>query len=285
MKMKKMNISPIKTIPVKPINILSKRNDLDRDGVPDRKDCRPLNPWKQHVRPSKTMKKRLENIPLYITDDDTSERAKIHHIEHAKKYAPKAQKEIYQMIKKYPGIVSDIEREQPRQVVYSSYPRSEDTLVYGATGKVKRKRAVIEVVSPPRSYNPKRLSKNITDFYEKEYELSPEERAQLQQGIKTGLSEYPLTDEPINIQEAKRREIRAKTFFHELHHQHQIREGGRKARKRMKQEYKEYGVAAPFEEEAEEYAEKKLRERGEEKEPTGKEISKVLKLDDELEEE
>ena len=100
--------------------------DLDRDKVLDHKDCRPFNPRKQHV--GNPMKERLKNIPLYITDKSYShrmsynkEKGVVHIMDpKAKKIAPNAYEEVWHIINKYPSVVSDIEKSDPRKVLYSS---------------------------------------------------------------------------------------------------------------------------------------------------------------------
>ena len=43
--------------------------DTDRDGVPDRRDCRPLDPRKQHIRPSRAMRQRLQDLPIFVSSE------------------------------------------------------------------------------------------------------------------------------------------------------------------------------------------------------------------------
>lgn len=283
--MKKLKNNPIKIIPMKPINILSKHSDLDRDGVPDRKDCMPINPWKQHIRPSKTMQKRLENIPLFVTDKPLVPGKKVesYHILEAKKRAPKAQREMYSVIKEYPSVVSEIEREKPSSVLYASSPHLTEVkmdkktfISLGQTIPRKFSRKANIIVTPMK---PSYTKKEVKEYGIENLDLDKD----------TSLSERELT----------RRAITAQSLFHELRHQHQFREvSPRKIRKKRMQyakkilhkkdffdKFSEKYKDVPFEKEAHEYAEKKMKEYDDDEPPTGEEISKVLKLDDEREEE
>lgn len=101
--------------------------DFDRDGTPNWKDCKPLNPFLQHVRPSQTMKARLESLPIYFTTSRATEegiergRFKVYHISNKTmpKVAEKARQRFYSMIKKRPDVVGEIERKSPGTIVFT----------------------------------------------------------------------------------------------------------------------------------------------------------------------
>ncbi len=277
MKMKKWKVSPIKTISVKPINILSKRSDLDRDGVPDRKDCMPINPWKQHIRPSKTMKKRLEHIPLYVTDRPmVDSKVESYHILEAKRHAPKAQKEMYAVIKKYPSVISEIERTQPKEMLYSSVtPDIEaDEKGYLRTPlgmTIPKRKAIIVRPHPIVSGKPPSLQEREQAY--EQFKIPERKREVLEKSI----IENPYEEEPVQIQEKKKQAGIARTFFHELYHL-QHGDVSKKEYKKYKKDIQSW-EDTPYEKKAEEYAEQKLKEREEKgKEPTGKEITETLDL-------
>lgn len=101
--------------------------DSDRDGVPDHKDCRPFNPHKQHIRPSRTMQQRLSKLPIFFTSSEASQ----YDIEVGKKFytvhdkdvpasIEKVRQRFYSMIKKRPEVIGEIERKKPSAVLFTT---------------------------------------------------------------------------------------------------------------------------------------------------------------------
>lgn len=101
--------------------------DSDRDGVIDYKDCRPFNPYKQHIRPSKTMQERISKLPIYFTSSEASP----YDVEVGKKFytihdknvpasIEKVRQRFYSMIKKRPEVVGEIERKKPSAVLFTT---------------------------------------------------------------------------------------------------------------------------------------------------------------------
>jgi len=94
-----------KIIKLKPIKI-NFNFDIDRDGVVDRKDCRPFNPFKQHV--SNTTMNRIKSLKLgIISEDEIQEPIPF---SKAKKYAPRGYREIISLFKTYPNLLGKAER-------------------------------------------------------------------------------------------------------------------------------------------------------------------------------
>lgn len=124
----------IKPIHIQPIQFHF-RLDTDRDGVEDRHDCMPFNSKYQHI--SKTTKQRLQESPLRVTDKPIKLKVKKEEFsieypdsypimsKEAKQKAPIARQEMLSAIKKYPGILGEMERQQPKEIVYTSFPAKE----------------------------------------------------------------------------------------------------------------------------------------------------------------
>jgi hypothetical protein len=110
--------------------------DLDRDGVPDLFDCDPLDPKKQHIRPSRVMRERLEQLPIYFTGSRLEEGVqspryytikgeKVVGGEKVKakkipKDVQKARIRFLSAVKKRPEVVGEIERKKPGAVVITT---------------------------------------------------------------------------------------------------------------------------------------------------------------------
>lgn len=258
--------------------------DTDKDGVKDFRDCRPFNPKKQHTRPSRTMRKRLKAIPLFVTDKPPLEDNKIEHITETKKFAPKAQKEMYGIIKRYPSVVGEIEREKPEAVIYSSSPHMRETKLPGrgtfvALGETmptgKRSKKAYIVVTP--------MKPSYTEAEIEEYGMGED-------------AKYMLEKELVGQRENIRKEKSANSLFHELRHQHQLKKGVELEERKKEvfamikdvpeenfkdiEEMGEIYKDIRSEKDAIEYAEKKIEEREKEgKKPTGEEITEMLDLD------
>lgn len=250
--MKKINIIKPKPLKIKPIRF-NFNVDTDRDGVVDHKDCMPFNPKFQHI--SKTTKRRLSEIPIYVTDEPIKEKKEgvlfpaHHHVmsKEAKRYAPVARQEMLSTIKKYPGIIGEMERQPPKRAVYTSVP-PEDT-------------------EPSGQYLPSEKS-----YYIRQY-------------AKKYVKQFPKS-----IQPRMKRLAVASEVFHEQKHLEQDVE--KRLPHRMSQIPKEYQDTpleeTPWEQEAGEYMIRKTEEYPYDKfpkKPSGKEISKVLQLDEDEENE
>ena len=98
---------------IKPIGLSI---DTDFDGVPNSKDCRPLNPHKQHL--SKTMRERIYAQPIYLKYKATDKY--MYHIsdEGMPQSLKQERQKIFSIMKQRPEIIAEIERRKPKSVVY-----------------------------------------------------------------------------------------------------------------------------------------------------------------------
>lgn len=196
-----------------PIRLIPEYHDSDWDGVPNFRDCNLWNPREHRgVRPSKTMKKRLEKHRILVSDNPpyfygVTTKA-------AKKESPKAQKQLFSAIKKYPNIVGVIERTQPREYMYTSKTHKDESSMQG------RKSVVIR--PPAEQESKERYKKQILKGVPKKYKKEALEIVE----------ETPYTFEDIGTIGRKQRRAIAKSSFHELRHVQQEKEKGRKEMER-----------------------------------------------------
>jgi len=195
--------------PIIPIRLVQEYHDTDLDGVPNYRDCNPWNPREHRgVRPSKTMKKRLEQLPVWVSDNPPDFYKP--ELTKTKKKAPKAQKEFFSAIKKYPNIIGVIERTQPTQYMYTSKTHKDESSMQG------RKSVIIRTTAKQKSKKQykKQILKGVPRKYKKE-------------ALKI-VEEIPYTFEDIGTIGRKQRRAIAKSSFHELRHVQQEKEKGTK---------------------------------------------------------
>lgn len=143
------NFWKVKPIKINPIRVHFNL-DIDGDKVKDKDDCDPFNRKRQHI--SKTMEERLKKLPIYVSPKSIFEMQRekgedlekmeaegksipliegfvpniparpLPHImsKEAKEQAPKARQMFLSSIKKYPGVVGQMEKIQPKKVIIAS---------------------------------------------------------------------------------------------------------------------------------------------------------------------
>jgi len=274
-----MKIKPLKIKPIK----IHFGLDSDRDKVPDFKDCRPFNPKKQHLRPSKTTRKRLEQLPIYVTnkpmgsEEDVDEmvfwtykselprKFGAHHIlsKEAKYKSKSARQQLLGAIKKHPSIIGDVERTKPKFVVYTSEQPEEQGENEGWQGEDK-----VIVLHP----------KDVTEVTKKRaYEIAkekyPDYEEEVRYDIRT-MRTFPQ-EESRKVLRKKRQRAITSTMHHELTHVRQRRNIERAELEKQRQlPYEE----RPYEIQARETSCRELKKYRKRK-PSGKAITETLELD------
>ena len=226
---------------MKIINPLSKHSDIDNDGSPDYKDCRPFNPLLQHLRPSQTTRKRISSLPYDILDQSGNPILS--------KNANKRDKILFlRMIKRYPTTLGHLERAKTSNVQFSNntvdyYERNPD-IPYGFIGLsrniVRTPKVFINEVSERRDTNEQLQKKtedsaiiatsNLFRHYPNRY-TTEESREEAYKEIRENLEN--LNQRHPYYKLSKKRKVRkqaasqAEALHHELTHtdQHQYRRG------------------------------------------------------------
>ena len=153
--------------------------DIDNDGVPDWKDCRPFNPRLQHVKPNLDMQERLKNLPIFFTTGEGNiqqllNSRKLYRLED--RNVPSdieiLRQRFYSMIKKRPDVIGEIERSRPRAIVFTKRG-IQTTQSMGITYPTEKEMAVEEGKAPGSGLVVSRITsqgrgKNYTkdDIYE-----------------------------------------------------------------------------------------------------------------------
>jgi len=164
--------------------------DTDRDGVPDYKDCRPLNPRMQHVKPNILMAKRIKALPLYVSSSKKGER--YHVLSKKAKQVPKARGQLLSALKKYPSLVGDIEKApEPKEYVHRHARRSH------LPGRLKIMYEKPFVSSEVREDTIERMSK---EEYELHIQRKEEELQDTREVWGTPKNRFSITDLPEDIE-------------------------------------------------------------------------------------
>lgn len=107
-------------------------SDYDGDGVPNHRDCQPLNPKKHGVEPNILMRRRIEKLPIYVTDryiscdvveaDEEINRGNFYPLmsKEAHEKAFIARKLALGVFKNYPELITEVMRKRPSKIIFTS---------------------------------------------------------------------------------------------------------------------------------------------------------------------
>lgn len=254
----------VKPLKIKKVQWAPEYHDTDQDGVPNYRDCNPWNPYQHRgVRPSRTMKKRLKQVNIFISEKGDKPQFYELTSKEAKKKIPKVQREVYSFIKKYPNVVGVTERIHPQYFMYISEPSEHES-------QEGRKSVVIRppMIQRSKDQYKREMLKGVPRKYRKE--------------AMEHIEETPYHGNSIKTIGRKRRRSLAGSSFHELRHvQQEERMGtkrmeieGKKSHKSRRRHWKSH-----IEIDARQFAKKELYKRESKSEKiTGEELIKILKL-------
>jgi hypothetical protein len=160
----------------------------------------------------------------------------------AKKKAPKATKEFFDVVKAYPKVVTEIQKTKPKVLILSSNPTSEEE-----GGWTCEERVFV------------RPSKSEDKFSKTEVEQWLQRNVPVQERFterKYLIERVPFSDDEERTIARKRKKSIAEHIFHELQHVEQERELGDDEMLRQSEKYTYWDT--PFEREARLMTEKKL---------------------------
>lgn len=199
--------------------------DTDRDRVPDYRDCQWLNPKKHGIRPSKTMRKRLEKLPIFV-----SSRMDIFSLGHpinprhimqkeAKKLYPKETTAGLAVIKRFPNVVGQMEKMDPRATLtFVMRPGKEFGITHiegmPVSGGISRDMIIFQ--PPEQDVTKEEYLREGMEFIKNRFRL-PEQQGHIQNLLDQ--SERIIFKDDSEIE--KQRKIQfsaAKATFHEIEH-------------------------------------------------------------------
>ncbi len=117
------------------------KNDWDFDGVSNMKDCQPKNTMRQD-KLTQLMRKKVEKLPVYFHEQKEEEQTpkstyiRIGQDDKLGKPAKEARQYFYGMVKKHPGIISEIEKSKADVLITTSpiFKPEPGKKGYGVTG-------------------------------------------------------------------------------------------------------------------------------------------------------
>jgi len=105
------HINPFKPIRIRKVHF---NLDTDRDAIPDFRDCRPFDYWKQHIH--KSTRERVNQLEISVVGERGELKGETIEITSplAKKYAPQATAQIYSVMQEFPHLLGEVERAQAK---------------------------------------------------------------------------------------------------------------------------------------------------------------------------
>jgi len=207
--------------------LLKPFGDIDRDGVKNIFDCRPLDFRRQDIMPNKAQRERMWLLPIFVADEtpgrknrfisdfESPETIKRYHVlsKQARKHAPESRRYALSVMKRYPNIIGVMEKEKPPLLLFSTTRLASD-----AAGFVKP-HTRSTVIHHPLKYTA--TSEEAVDYMKQKLHLyhQPERQTKAQKFFVDSFA-----DEPTEIVDRKKRKRMAWTTFHELQHIRQLNE-------------------------------------------------------------
>lgn len=198
--------------------------DTDRDNTPDYKDCRPLNPLKQHIKPNREIEAELKGLGKYknkalrIYIQVPSGRTFSLASKEANRYAPNAVRELYGIIKKYPSLLGMMRKSGDTLTYVLKVGEYEGTHDYFHQSYIYQQ--------PEYSYLERRKGVNIRKKAFKKHPITGKRTPMIRKWEVQDAKNKILKKDSISVKATKKRDRMAKVSTHELHHGLQERKLG-----------------------------------------------------------
>lgn len=226
-----MKQKPVKQVPIKQVRSRSmfetvidqfSKIDTDKDRVPDHRDCRPMDPTRHGIKPSRTMRQRLERLPIFVASElGSMGYGPAKHPRHimqkeAKTLHPEATRAALSTIKKYPGIIGQMEKAPSSKYTFMMEP-SKDFGITEIGGTVAFPHRAVVVYKPQELDTTK--EEYISDGLKYIDEKYPEGLREFhKQRLLDQTKRLLFTDDSEHEKSSKIRHSMAIAAFHEIKH-------------------------------------------------------------------
>ena len=107
------------------------KNDWDGDGILNKKDCQPRNTMRQDTKPNRMLRERIDKLPIYIVDEKKNDPFILSIDENPiTKIGQETKQRLYGTLKRYPGLITDIETSGVRVEAVTHYKPKNITAQY-----------------------------------------------------------------------------------------------------------------------------------------------------------